>query len=257
MSHFAVGVICEDPNELEHIISQYSTEDENYYEEIPYITKEDYLKLFKAEHPNTLLSDDAIWQTVANSYCLDPRHVHDDYACYYCNPQGLWDWYQFGGRWYGSLKVSKHAKHYMGDTPFGRDPISYRRQKGKYRKVDGALIKDILWDNMDILSIKEKKDLTSFWNNYVEGKNNEKKENNFNHPTNNPDDYKHIFHNKENFLKFHNRFYPYYLLIGPTGEIFSQDTEIDGKKSFQQVFDKIIKDPEYQDMWFFVVDCHM
>jgi hypothetical protein len=75
---------------------------------------------------------------------------------YWENPNAQWDWYSIGGRWNGSLLVRVTADGEIGSLGLG----GYQHEKTNpapkgYKWVDVAKVKDIEWNLMRELKIKE------------------------------------------------------------------------------------------------------
>lgn len=69
---------------------------------------------------------------------IDPRTVMgiDDGDVYWYNPNGKWDWYQFGGRWCGLIKAKRGS---YGERSWTNKDMEY--ECGHF---DAALVKNIV-----------------------------------------------------------------------------------------------------------------
>lgn len=224
--------------------------------------KEQYLDDYRLYHEDTILKDDEIWENAKDEYGAD--NVDEDmiYTCY--NPNAKWDWYEIGGRWLNSLKVPKHAESYIG-SHYGA--VSDKKQRGKSRWVDGARIKDILWGDMNRQTKEEIQHEAEFWDDYVEGKNPDKK---YEGVFYKPEYYKQTYANKEDYIMKSGLFCTHSLLVrneeedwaewyetGSMGWFGCDDSTLNSTNDYLKQFYDIINDPQYQDYWFIIVDCHI
>ena len=127
MSHFTVGVICEDPMDVDKLLAPYS---ENLEVE-PYIgrTKEQMIedgKRFKEhcqeESKNgiedymasylTAKTDEDFYNLQKQDYC---EYDKDGNELTTYNPDSKWDWYSIGGRWAGELKIRITEENGLGE----------------------------------------------------------------------------------------------------------------------------------------------
>lgn len=249
MSHFKIGVICNDIDDIPNLLAPYDQNDEHFFQDIPYLTKEEYIQNFRNFYDNCKpLSDEEIWRQALRDY--DGQIINN---CIYerYNPNAQWDWYTIGGRWPNSLKVLKGTKGLSSnflDMDYMNQP---RKETGKYRWVDCAQIKDILWKQMNTPTPEERTKYSQFWNEYVEG----------NNPNNNshkwedytfykPDYLKKTYQNKTNFIKQASLFKIHALIDGDTGEW------IDNMDEGNKLIDSYITNPNYQNKILAIVDCH-
>lgn len=259
MSHFTVGVIVRDPSELESVLARYNEQDEEYMEREVEWNKQDYIDYYRNEHPDTCLTDDAIWEAAQADY--GPNACDDEHIYTFYNPDARWDWWSIGGRWRYTLKVLKNAEHIKDEDMFIGKP---RKQKGKYRWCDGAKIKDIRWADMNRPTREQIQAAGRFWDVVVDGVTPREGE-----------DYRFCYRKeyyinrygtKENYIMKEHTFYTHDLLDGPNdiwysmGDMgwFGLDAATrDSFEDYLQEFYEIIQRPEYQDYWFIVVDCHI
>lgn len=88
-----------------------------------------------------------------------------DYG-YWKNPNAKWDWYQTGGRWAGSLRVAADCENCgLGEKSWGWGTQNPYETDGKYKKVDSARIKDLVFPDYQEKYEKAKR----FWELKVEG----------------------------------------------------------------------------------------
>ena len=158
MSHFTVGVIVENPRDLERVLAPYNEQDENFMIREVNWTRENYIKYHRQDHPDLEQSDDEIWAEARESYGLENSDEENIYGYY--NPDARWDWWVIGGRWRYQLKVPKDAEQIKDQDFFAGEP---RKQKGKNRWVDGAKIKDIKWADMNRPTMKQLENMGRFW----------------------------------------------------------------------------------------------
>ena len=183
------------------------------------------------------------------------------------NPNSKWDWFSIGGRWDKLLYVdkdnkdtTKEASGIMGqlkgevDQTVGGHPNLVR--------VNGAKIKDIKFDLMGGDYNKALRE----WELIVdkeEPKNDEEKEivgNNYYKP----DYFRDLYGSKEEYARQNSLFYTWALVDengwaeqGKMGWFGFDNSTKESKDSFVDKFQEYIKDPENQDKYMFIVDCHI
>ena len=254
MSHFTVGVITRDPYNVDYLLRPYDENGTDYYIKELYMSKEDYINSYKNEHPDTTLTDEQIYATANDMY----TGVEEDGIYDYYNPDAKWDWYEIGGRWPNSLKVKKDAQFNMGGH-YGK--MGTPEGKGRYRWVDAAPLCEIEWDLMNTISPEQKKKASEFWDKYVlnqdpnyDAKFAYKREY-----------YLDRYKTKEEYIKRTNIFTTHDLLVedrewitvGEMGWFGCDDSTYDSETDYIKQFYDIVKEPEYQNYWFVVVDCHI
>ena len=259
MSHFTVGVIVKNPDELESVLARYNEQDEEYMVREPEWSKSEYIRSYRENHSETALTDEAIWEAAVLEY--GPNLSDDEYLYGLYNPDARWDWWSIGGRWRYRLKVLKSAEHIKDQDMFMQEP---RQQKGKYRWCDGAKIKDIRWTDMNRPSREELKTMGRFWDVVVDGAPPEEGEEfGFCYRG---EYYKERYGTKENYIMKESMFYTHDLLDGPNDIWYSMGdmgwfgldaTTRDSFEEYLKEFYEIIQRPEYQDYWFIMVDCHI
>ena len=259
MSHFTVGVIVKDPDDLESALAPYNEQDENYMIREVNWTKELYIKGHRADYPTIDLTDEEIWQEAREAYGMENSDDENIYGYY--NPNARWDWWVIGGRWRYQLKVPKDAEQIKDQDFFAGTP---RKQKGKNRWVDGARIKDIKWTDMNRPTTEQLKNMGRFWDVVVDGAPKEEGED-FGWYYK-PEYYKDMYGTKENYIMKECMFYTHDLLDGINDEWYTMGDmgwfgcDASTRESFEtylQDFYEIIQRPEYQDYWFIIVDCHI
>ena len=259
MSHFTVGVIVENPRDLERALAPYNEQDENYMIREVNWTKELYIQGHRADYPTIELTDEEIWQEARESYGMENSDDENIYGYY--NPNARWDWWVIGGRWRYQLKVPKNAEQIKDMDFFAGEP---RKQKGKNRWVDGAKIKDIKWADMNRPTMKQLENMGRFWDVVVDGAQKEEGEDFGWHYR--PEYYRELYGTKENYIMKECMFYTHDLLDGITDQWYTMGDmgwfgcDASTGESFikyLQDFYEIIQKPEYQDYWFIVVDCHI
>lgn len=262
MSHFTVAVITKDGN-IHRALERYNEQDENYFCSYPTPIKdliEDYKKTYNTDN------EEILKERIFDDY---PNHNEENiYELY--NPDARWDWCQVGGRWMGQLKVLKKSQHIIGERSLLDNTIE-KKQRGKYRYVEGAKIKDVLWEQMNHQDFKSIKHNARFWEINVEGsplKDGEDPKDYLNFYK--KEYYKDLYGTKENYIMKQGLFYTYAMLIydedngidewieqGRMG-FFGLGTENKNElESYLDIFYKIIHDPKYQDYYITIVDCHI
>ena len=254
MSHFTVGVIVDDPSRLDDVLYPYCEGAEDFYELEFYCTRDTFLEEYRQYYPDK--TDDEIWEIGCQDYIEKDGELYYNY-----NPNAKWDWYNIGGRWRYQLKVPKGVPSVVDQGLIFEKPLP---QRGRYRKVDGARIKDILWHKMNQATKDEIKQYARFWDVAVEGQPLEEGENiGFCYK---PAYYRDLYGNKENYIMKQSTFYTHDLLDGIEGEWhtvgdmgwFGCDNATGSSlDNYLRKFYDIINNPRYQDYWFIVVDCHV
>ena len=254
MSHFTVGVIVDDPSRLDDVLYPYCEGAEDFYELELYCTRDTYLEEHRQYYPDK--TDDEIWEIGCQDYIEKNGELY-----YHYNPNAKWDWYNIGGRWRYQLKVPKGVPSVVDQDLIFEKPLP---QRGRYRKVDGARIKDILWHKMNQATRDEIKQYARFWDVAVEGLPLEEGENiGFCYR---PEYYRDLYGNKENYIMKQSTFYTHDLLDGIEGEWYTMgdmgwfgcdNATGSSLDNYLRKFYDIINNPRYQDYWFIVVDCHV
>lgn len=243
MSHFTVGVICKDIEQVYNALEPYGENSDYFFERIALFTKEEYFRdnYIPAEEDIGLTTDE-VWERMKRT-----NDIENDTLYCTCNPNPKWDWYQIGGRWPNSLKISKDAEYYNDCLKQDDKTI-----KGRSRWVDCARIKDIKWKDIIKLRPSDKKEIEDFWENRVE-----KGIDNYKGDVYTAEYYKNMYKTKENYYKSMANYSTFSLLVDPEGKWIDSDEFFPGDKTYIDVFYDYVKKPEYQDYWFVVVDCHI
>lgn len=258
MSHFTVGVIVRSPDDLEDALAPYNEADENYMEKELIYTKDEYINEYRRTHPDEDIADEAIWEKAKEEY---EEQVEGNNIYGYYNPRARWDWWSIGGRWRYALKTLKSAESIKDQDLYNDIP---KHQKGKHRWVDGAKIKDIKWTDMNRPTKEELKQLSRFWDVVVEGK--PKKEDEDFGFSYNREYYLERYGTKEEYIMKSSTFYTHDLLNGVKDEWYSMgdmgwfgmdNSTKESINEYLQTFYDIIYNPDYQDYWFILVDCHI
>ncbi len=261
MSHFTVGLIVKNKEGIDDALSPYSGNNYDYFERVPEISREDYIRNFREGNPDTELSDDDIWTMAEEDY--GESYVDKDMAYVAYNPDARYDWYEIGGRWPNMLRVKKNNKNIICGGHYGNTNEAVG--KGRYRYVDGARIKDIDWITMNKADNTKIMKMSAFWDGYVMGKNPDE-DYGFCYK---PEYYKEMYKDKEDYIMKSSLFYTHDLLLCPEddysewismGEMGWFGLDASTEESLNEYLDrfyKIIHDPQYQDYWFVVVDCHI
>ena len=254
MSHFTLGVIVNHTDDIDRDIDKYITGNENYFERLPYCSRERYIGNFRQFRDNIqTLTDEEIWQIAVKEY--GQENVDDNTIYYYTNPNGRLDYYSIGGRWSNSLKVKSSVEDCTGWN-IERDPD----KKPKYKLVDGAKIKDIQWRKMSLPKKQEIIDKTDFWKHYVELR--DKTRNDYY----SPDYYLSKYGTLENYLAKSSLYLTHALLdgiedewyeMGDVGFFGTENTTQDSLEDYSQIFYDLIEREDNQDKYFVLVDCHI
>ena len=297
MSHFAVAVILEDKNKLEKVLAPYdenlivdryvkytkeelikkekesieSYKNSTYaeYLENPAEYKkncknEGHIKYLEEEFPKKLnWTDEEIYNHEIQFYEKDEIGENGEiYSTY--NPNSKWDWYAIGGRYNNLIVVDKDnndvVDHY--DFGLGMSLKSYVDGEPNLKKVNGARIKDIHFDKMG----GDYEKAIRFWELIVEGqepKDEQEKERikwNFYKPEYYIERYK----TKEEYAKQESMFVTWALVDekgwleqGKMGWWGLNDATNESTKSFAEVFQEYINEPNNQDKYMVIVDCHI
>lgn len=178
------------------------------------------------------------------------EEIDDDGETRYYNPDYRFDWYQVGGRWHNMLKVSKATTERAVQGSASLVSPSYeRRQRGRYRWVDGAPIKDILWSHLNAASTKQIKELSDDWDARTA------------EDTIQAQLIRHRYLTKANYIMLKNLFVPHATLVDDqnddVGRWFEEiDDDYESMTHYYQEFYNIISNPDYQDYYLVIVDCH-
>lgn len=205
-------------------------------------------------------SDDALLESIKKSMEYDTYTKFDSngdlFSTY--NPKSLWDWYDVGGRYTGSLVLRKGF-----DPEYEED----MRNNGEFDQVveDEAKVKDIDFVKTCSVTPERIEYGARFWDVYVEGKPLKRGEK--------PGDYEDIikkswyrdtYGNKQTYLNSLSAF-PVYAILGydkiisqPKDDIFDWVEEKEGR-TYQDFLDEMSNyishlDPED---WISIIDCHI
>lgn len=129
MSHYIVAVFHREDQEVEDLLAPF---DENIEVE-PYIkyTRQEAIDFVK-EHWGDWVkdkSDDECWDEIADEYHNNTDENGNIYSTY--NPNSKWDWWSYGGRFGGSLKLKGRDEYIdearVGDVDFSDDKETYEQ----------------------------------------------------------------------------------------------------------------------------------
>ena len=254
MSHFTLGVIVNQLDDIERVIDKYIIGNEDYFEREPYCSKENYISSYKSfRDPDTSLTDEEIWQIAAEEY--GQENIDDNTIYHYTNPNGRLDYYTIGGRWANSIKIKNSVEDYIG-LNIAKD----KDRKIKYKLVNGAKIKDIQWKKMGLLRKQEIIDKTDFWKHYVELKDEVRND------YYKPEYYLSKYGSLENYLAKSSLYLTHALLdgiedewyeMGDVGFFGTENTTQDSLEDYSQTFYDLIEREDNQDRYFVLVDCHI
>lgn len=178
------------------------------------------------------------------------EEVDDDGETHYYNPDYRFDWYQVGGRWHNMLKVPKTAinRVVQGSASLVSPPFE-RKQRGRYRWVDGAPIKDILWSHLNAASAKQIKELGDDWDVRTA------------QDTIQAQLIRHRYLTKTNYIMLRNLFVTYATLVDDQDDdvgrwLEEAGDDYESMARYYQEFYNIILNPDYQEYYLIIVDCH-
>lgn len=278
MSHFALAVITKDKNEIDEILKP-------YWEDIevePYInkTKEDIIKEakkwkgiferkertdFTQEFMNKYLSaktDEELYQVEKDD---NYEYDKDGNQLSTYNPKSKWDWYDIGGRYRNLLLTRKCNNDTFEHNSLAEQLGNFEDNKEAptgYKWVNGAKIKDIEFKTMEEISDSYEKAIR-FWELVVEGqplKAGEEK------PFNlyKKEYFVERYHTKENYAKFESTFSTFALVDendwyeqGKMGYFGMDNSTKESEEAFIEKFQNYINDPDNQDKYLVIVDCHI
>jgi hypothetical protein len=245
MSHFVIGVIVEDPNDVDMVMEPFREFDGDDYgieHVMEFSDHTDEVVNAYSEYLQGLAEPliDGNYMSL-EEFANEDGYTHnltDPYAPkwgYMYNPQGIWDWYVVGGRWSGELKTKD------GES------------------VNYAQIKDI---NFDVIE-EDRNEAIRFWEIVVEKRPLlEGEESIFSMWT--PEYYIERYGNKEGYVNHFSRMSTYgvidyegnYYEQGRMGWFGMTDANAESTNDYKAKFDEIIKNanPEH---YFVLVDCHI
>lgn len=261
MSHFSVGVICEGPSSVIDCLMPYCESAEEYYEKVPIVHIKEYIEKYRKNNPECTMTDDEI---IEKDFKGEERD--EDAVYYWSNPNTKWDWYRIGGRWRKSLKVSKKAEAYLEEELETEEDKNLLPERGKYRWVDAAPIKEILWKQMNTLPRDKRKVYNHFWDVYVSKTVEDDSAKDEYKTIYKPEYFLAKYKTKEEFIRRASLFLTHDLYIEPTGEWLTQgemgwfgldDSTPESTEKYEKRFYEAIQNPEYQDLWLVIVDCHI
>jgi len=221
MSHFTVGVILDDLNDLESILEKY--DEEKQVEPYISMTKDELEDEFKAE-------DDISWDEFIEDKNLDSNgNLLSTY-----NPNSKWDWWVIGGRWGNviRLKTGERANYAkIKDIDFSLDMTVHKEAERFWELVvEGLPLKD--GEEMPVLFYKPKYYLDMY----------ETKENYAN--------------NIASFNTFALIYNGEWYEEGEMGWWGISNTTKDSLRNYKELFSKIISGADPED-YFVIVDCHI
>ena len=166
MSHFIVGVIVKELEDLEKALAPYQ---ENNMGDCP----EEFLEFFDREDD---IGEEYATSEEAKNYGSLEEFAEGFYGYgevdektgrygYWENPNAKWDWYMVGGRWHSQLIVDSKVEDFITGSRSWASNDDAPSIVG-FRHVDGARIKDIRFDEME----KESKKMwEESWKKYKKG----------------------------------------------------------------------------------------
>lgn len=231
MSHFLVGVFCEDVEDVQELMAPYDEENESCYEfkEEESESLEELRKLYLDENKEGLTFDD--WLMSYGGYVLRNGRVG-----YMVNPNARWDWWVEAeeGRWKGMYKLK------LGEKPdeFNRVTVSQMDFAPDQQAYERAI---------------------HFWESYVEGKDPEAYT-----PIFKPSYYINLYGTKEAFANYSAETQRPFAFVTPEGEWvesgrmgwfgISDDTP-EGNETYNKAWQRAVE--AYQDMYLVYLDCHI
>ena len=161
--HYLVGVMSRDPRSIASILDPYGQENEEYFERVPYMTRNQFINEFRRYRDDEEdYTDDEIWQLAHEEYGdVDDieEMIYENY-----NPNAHWDWWTLGGRFTGQIIINRKDLE-EGERML---PDFDLPQRGRTRRVNGARLKNILWSSMNKLDSKDIRTLSERWDNLRE-----------------------------------------------------------------------------------------
>ena len=254
MSHFVVGVLCNEPHEVEDLLAPYQ---ENNMGDCPrkFMEFEDGTADIKEYYEQSDKKD----SMTIDEYAEDEGYTkHKGVYGYWHNPNCKWDWYQVGGRWSGFLRLKPNAT--SGDM--GEKSWANEGKEDDPNRVDIAQLKDIDFSP----DKKEYKRAEREWELRVEGAEpkNEKEEKTVQWGYN-KEYYIKTYKTKERFANYCASFHMF-ALVDPDGGWHEGETmgwfgcssgEGDDRTVWgEKFYDEYIKG-KYEDLYLVVVDCHI
>jgi len=295
MSHFVVGIIHHEEQDIEDLLTPYDCEKEveryidytkeeliekgkkeienyknsNYkeYLEDPKAYKEtrcikddnEHINYLENEFPKMLKwSDEEIYKNQLKYY--KEEDIGEDgnvYSNY--NPDSRWDWYQIGGRWSGLLKLKPGATTgKLGDRSWTNKDLDIPKDR-----ADIAQIKDIDFS----VSEDSYKKLIRFWELKVEGQEpqNEEEKEMVESSHLNKEFYKDRYKTKEEYAKCASSFSTFAVITPDAewhekGEMgwwgLSSENHEDAFNWEKDWYDVFIKNTD-EELYLTIVDCHI
>lgn len=231
MSHYIVAVFHREDQKVEDLLAPF---DENTEVE-PYIryTRQEAID-FVREHWGDWAkdkSDDECWNEIADEYDNNTDENGNIYSTY--NPDSKWDWWSYGGRFGGSIKLKGKDEYTdearVGDADFSDDKETYEQ------------------------SLK-------FWDDCVDGK----------APSGDlffykPEYYKEFYGDRETYARFQARFSTF-AVVTPDGEWHEKGTmgwfgcsseTPEEARSWEEHYKERFIDTADPDWIISIVDCHI
>lgn len=282
MSHYSLAVITDEPDNIEKMLAPYdeSIEVEPYID----ITKEEIIKRAE-ERKNSYIEELKNgkelrdWQqeylnanTDEELYQLE-RYEDEEYdengnMLSKYNPNSKWDWYEIGGRWHNEIIVKENVEDAISGNPSFMDLSSHFKDSDNgFMWVDGARIKDIQFGKMEELK-NQNNYYGMYWDLFVDGKKPETdEEKDFMEENINfykKEYYLERYGTKEYFIKQKSMFICHALLdesgwheVGEMGWFGVDDSTKDSETIFTEKFNEVLKNPENQNKYLVIVDCHI
>lgn len=231
--HYLVGIITSEPERIETILEPFGQDSPDYYERVPFMSREQYLHEFHATHPYTTFTDEYIWERFApqeyNDVDLEGGMIYEHY-----NTNTQWDWYVVGGRFGGTIRVLKKDA-----LEYGYIENTDRPQRGRKRRVNAAPINKILWSDMN----RPTKDNIEMWGNEWDNSA--------------PDSYmRRKYRTKENYIMKNSLHIPYAFVNEEDGEWHSYENgDYNNYDDYTKAFYDCLADN--LDKWYVIVDCHL
>ena len=278
MSHFAVAVILEDKNNLEKVLAPYDenletelhiaeTKEElienakrmkKYYLEIQ--EKGEILAEYQLKYVNAT-TDEELYEAYKDE---DAEYDEQGNRLTTYNQNSKWDWYAIGGRYNNLIVVDKDNDDVVDyyDLGLGMSLKSSVDGEPNLKKVNGARIKDIHFDKMG----GDYEKAIRFWELIVEKQEpkdeQEKERTKWN--IYKPEYYIERYKTKEEYAKQESMFITWALVDekgwfeqGKMGWWCLNNATNESTKSFAEMFQEYINEPNNQDKYMVIVDCHI
>ena len=228
-------------------------------------SNEQHIKYLEEEFPKKLnWNDEEIYAEQISWYEEEQIGENGEvYSTY--NPNSKWDWYSIGGRWLNTLLVKEDVESINGDAGLGADYLIHKVAPVGYKWTNGAKIKDIDFDKMKEIS-KEYDKAIRFWELKVEEKEpiNDKDKELLKWDLYTKEYYIKRYETKEHYATIQSTFHTFAMVDekgwNEKGKMMCfglDDTTKEREEIYIEKFKEVIEDPNNQDKYLIIVDCHI